>query len=32
MIHIDGTGAPEPLAVTSLWIVGETPEIYPSGL
>ncbi len=32
MIHIDQTAALEPLEVTSLWIVGETPETYPSGL
>ncbi|MGB8389233.1 erythromycin esterase family protein [Mycobacterium sp.] len=32
MIHIDRTRALEPLEVTSLWIAGETPETYPSGL
>jgi erythromycin esterase-like protein/predicted phosphoribosyltransferase len=32
MIHIDTTRALEPLEVTSLWIAGETPETYPSGL
>ncbi len=32
MIHIDRTQALEPLEVTSLWIAGETPETYPSGL
>jgi erythromycin esterase-like protein len=32
MIHIDKTRALEPLEVTSLWIAGETPETYPSGL
>ncbi|BAX92951.1 hypothetical protein MSG_02807 [Mycobacterium shigaense] len=32
MIHIDQTRALEPLEPTSLWIVGETPETYPSGL
>ena len=32
MIHIDNTRALEPLEVTSLWIAGETPETYPSGL
>ncbi|KAA1244623.1 hypothetical protein F0Q45_24805 [Mycobacterium simiae] len=32
MIHIDKTRALEPLETTSLWITGETPETYPSGL
>ncbi|MGO9383814.1 MAG: erythromycin esterase family protein [Mycobacterium sp.] len=32
MIHIDRTRALEPLEVTSLWIAGETPETYPTGL
>ena len=32
MIHIDKTRALEPLEPTSLWIAGETPETYPSGL
>jgi len=32
MIHIDQTRALEPLEPTSLWIAGETPETYPSGL
>jgi erythromycin esterase-like protein/orotate phosphoribosyltransferase len=32
MIHIDQTRALEPLQVTSLWVAGETPETYPSGL
>ncbi|OSC24431.1 hypothetical protein B8W69_21475 [Mycobacterium vulneris] len=32
MIHIDGTRALEPLEPTSLWIAGETPETYPTGL
>jgi erythromycin esterase-like protein len=32
MIHIDQTRALEPLEVTSLWIAGETPETYPTGL
>ncbi|OJZ72975.1 hypothetical protein BRW65_15135 [Mycobacterium paraffinicum] len=32
MIHIDRTRALEPLEVTSLWVAGETPETYPSGL
>jgi len=32
MIHIDETRALEPLEPESIWIVGETPETYPSGL
>jgi len=32
MIHIDRTRALEPLEVTSLWVAGETPETYPTGL
>src|SRR5271166_21167 len=32
MIHVDRTRALEPLEPTSLWIAGETPETYPSGL
>ena len=32
MIHIDRTRALEPLEPMSLWIAGETPETYPSGL
>ncbi len=32
MIHIDTTTALKPLEPSSLWIVGETPETYPSGL
>ncbi len=32
MIHIENTQALEPLEVTSLWIAGETPETYPTGL
>jgi hypothetical protein len=32
IIHIDKTRALEPLEPTSLWIAGETPETYPSGL
>ncbi len=32
MIHIDETRAVEPLEATSLWIAGETPETYPTGL
>ena len=32
IIHIDRTRALEPLEVTSLWVEGETPETYPTGL
>ncbi|HEY2502987.1 MAG TPA: erythromycin esterase family protein [Mycobacterium sp.] len=32
MIHIDRTRALEPLEPTSLWIAGEMPETYPTGL
>lgn len=32
IIHIDHTSALEPLEVTSLWVEGETPETYPTGL
>jgi erythromycin esterase-like protein/predicted phosphoribosyltransferase len=32
LIHIDRTRALEPLEPTSVWIAGETPETYPSGL
>lgn len=32
MIHIDRTRALKPLEPNSLWIAGETPETYPSGL
>ncbi|WP_413467173.1 erythromycin esterase family protein [Mycolicibacterium sp. 120270] len=32
LIHIDRTSALEPLEVTSKWVVGETPETYPTGL
>lgn len=32
IIHIDKTRALEPLEVTSLWMAGETPETYPTGL
>jgi erythromycin esterase-like protein len=32
IIHIDRTRALEPLEPTSLWIAGETPETYPTGL
>lgn len=32
MIHIDSTNALEPLETTSVWVAGENPETYPSGL
>ncbi|WP_460356678.1 erythromycin esterase family protein [Mycobacterium sp. ZZG] len=32
IIHIDKTTALEPLEVTSVWVAGETPETYPTGL
>nr|WP_090280517.1 erythromycin esterase family protein [Mycolicibacterium komanii]CRL76633.1 erythromycin esterase-like enzyme [Mycolicibacterium komanii] len=32
IIHIDRTRALEPLEVSSVWIAGETPETYPTGL
>lgn len=32
IIHIDRTSALEPLEIDSLWVSGETPETYPSGL
>ena len=32
IIHIDRTRALEPLETTSLWVAGETPETYPTGL
>ncbi|MDA4109581.1 erythromycin esterase family protein [Mycolicibacterium holsaticum] len=32
IIHIDNTRALEPLEVSSLWVAGETPETYPTGL
>ena len=32
IIHIDRTRALEPLEVSSLWVEGETPETYPTGL
>ena len=32
MIHIDKTRALEPLEATSVWVAGETPETYPTGL
>ena len=32
IIHIDETTALEPLEMTSLWVAGETPETFPTGL
>ena len=32
IIHVDKTRALEPLEVTSVWVAGETPETYPTGL
>lgn len=32
VIHLDVTTALEPLEPTSLWIEGQTPETFPSGL
>ncbi len=32
MIHIDVTQALEPLEPTSIWVAGENPETYPTGL
>ncbi|BBX18488.1 hypothetical protein CRI77_08465 [Mycolicibacterium duvalii] len=32
LIHIDKTTALEPLEPTSVWVAGETPETYPTGL
>lgn len=32
MIHIDRTHALTPLETTSVWIQGQTPETYPTGL
>lgn len=32
MIHVDLTRALEPLEPTSVWVAGENPETYPSGL
>ncbi len=32
MIHIDETRALEPLEPTSVWIAGQNPETYPTGL
>nr|WP_090344477.1 erythromycin esterase family protein [Mycolicibacterium malmesburyense]CRL76019.1 erythromycin esterase [Mycolicibacterium malmesburyense] len=32
IIHIDRTRALEPLEVNSVWVAGETPETYPTGL
>ena len=32
MIHIDTTSALEPLETTSVWVAGQNPETYPTGL
>lgn len=32
MIHIDETRALEPLEPTSVWVAGQNPETYPTGL
>ena len=32
LIHIDTTRAGEPLEPTSLWVAGQNPETYPTGL
>ncbi|PRC48492.1 hypothetical protein C6A85_79560, partial [Mycobacterium sp. ITM-2017-0098] len=32
IIHIDRTTALEPLETTSVWVAGETPETFPTGL
>lgn len=32
MIHIDSTHALEPLEPTSMWVAGQNPETYPTGL
>ena len=32
MIHIDSTRALEPLEPTSVWVAGENPETFPTGL
>ena len=32
MIHIDSTRALEPLEATSVWIAGQNPETFPTGL
>jgi erythromycin esterase-like protein/predicted phosphoribosyltransferase len=32
MIHIDSTRALQPLEATSVWVAGQNPETYPSGL
>ena len=32
MIHIDETRACEPLEPTSVWVAGQNPETYPTGL
>ena len=32
LIHIDRTTALQPLELTSVWVAGENPETYPTGL
>jgi erythromycin esterase-like protein/predicted phosphoribosyltransferase len=32
MIHIDSTRALQPLEASSVWVAGQNPETYPSGL
>ena len=32
IIHIENTRTLEPLEPTSIWVAGETPETYPTGL
>ncbi|BBX14699.1 hypothetical protein MNVM_37800 [Mycobacterium novum] len=32
IIHIDNTCALEPLEVTSVWVEGQNPQTYPSGI
>jgi hypothetical protein len=32
IVHTDQTRPLEPLEPTSLWVVGENPETYPTGL
>ena len=32
VIHVDHTGAVEPLEPTPVWVAGEPPETFPTGL
>ena len=32
VIYIDETSAPEPLDMAPVWVDGEVPETFPSGL